>query len=79
MFIADLPQDAKALVGVVRKARLQLLGQRIAGQMEFCNLCLRELDFPKTLHIHHHKRYENGATYTEGCGQTCSTCNTRAT
>lgn len=75
MFIADMPQGAKAHIEQIRKARAQTLGQRIAGKMEFCNLCLRELDFPKTLHIDHHKRFEGGATYTEGCGQTCATCN----
>ena len=75
MFIADMPQSAKAHVEEVRKARSRILGQRISGHMEFCCLCLRELDFPKTLYVDHHKRYEGGATYTEGCGQTCSTCN----
>lgn len=75
MFIADMPQGVKAQVEQVRKARAQILGQRIAGRMEFCCLCLRELDIPKTLHIEHHKRYEGGASYTEGCGQTCGKCN----
>lgn len=76
MFIDDIPQGVKERVEQVRESRAQTLGQRILGCMEFCNLCLRELDFPKTLHIHHHKRYEGGATYTEGCGQTCGICNT---
>ncbi len=76
MVISLKLQSAKAQVEKSRKERVQILEKRIAGKMEFCNLCLRELDFPKMLYIHHYKRYEGGATYIEGCGQTCGTCNT---
>ncbi len=75
MYIADIPQGEKAQVERMRQTQAQILGQRISSRMEFCCLCLRELYFPKTLHIHHHKRQEAGATYTEGCGQSCGKCN----
>ena len=74
MNLADQPQSNKALLQSVAEARNQLLEKRIAGNNEFCVLCLQDMGFQKSHSIHHPKRYENGATYVEGAGQCCSYC-----
>jgi len=41
---------------------------------EFCNLCGKGMKFPLNTHIDDPIRYQGGAFYTEGAGQTCAAC-----
>ena len=72
---SDTLEGVKVQIERVRKYRSELLGRLNSGTQEFCVICLSKMDFSKSLHIHNSKRYENGAKYTEGCGQTCGECN----
>ena len=49
----------------------------VARDIEFCNICFEETGFPISTHINAAIRFRNGASYTEGSGQTCGTCNQR--
>ena len=51
-----------------------ILAERVAGTEEFCSLCFRVLNFPKSLHIDDVRRLQGGAKYIEGSGQFCPQC-----
>lgn len=46
---------------------------KVTGE-EFCNLCGEGMKFPLNTHIDDPIRYQDGAFYTEGAGQTCGAC-----
>jgi hypothetical protein len=46
---------------------------------EYCNGCGSEMDFPIMTHIDDPIRFEDGACYREGAGQTCAECEARIT
>ncbi|HEY9585000.1 MAG TPA: hypothetical protein VJJ02_00190 [Candidatus Paceibacterota bacterium] len=55
--------------------RAERLKMAMASLNEFCNICFRDLGFSKALPVDHPRRYENGACYVDGAGQTCGDCN----
>ncbi len=57
------------------EARGRLLDQLVDGKEEFCVICLKTLGFLKSLHVYARERFENGASYVEGAGQSCGDCN----
>lgn len=50
-----------------------LLQSKKTGK-EFCNCCGGEMNFPLATHIDDPIRFQDGACYREGVGQTCATC-----
>ena len=52
----------------------QKLIELITSEEEFCNVCFGQMGIPKSLTVNDPRRFRDGAYYTEGAGQTCSSC-----